>query len=135
MLKFVQNLCHHEMWENGTGVSFLALAYGALFVFYEQMGDLPQVVRLLQFLLLFENHSINIIPELSTIRQKLIQNAAKLTNSADLITRLDAMSKYDFHDILRQVQVPKVTTSAENSDHLQHTVEPLELVKPPRALI
>ena len=44
MLQFIQNLCLHELWQNGSEASPFALALAAIMVYFEQL-NYHEVIR------------------------------------------------------------------------------------------
>jgi hypothetical protein len=127
MLQFVGNLCRHQVWECGSGISFFVLAYCAVFIFFEQMGDLPRVIKLLNFIRQFEATSPALTQEISMVREQLIRNAARLTNNADLIVRFRSMLGHDFHAITQHVRQLEVPTMVEDAGQALQNLEPLAL--------
>lgn len=127
VLQFVSNLCRHEIWENGNGTSYFVMAYCAIFIFFEQMGDLPKIIQLLKLLNRLENENVALTPEVALVRQKLIRNAVRLTNSEELILRLKTMLKHDFFAIVQHVNELQVMPIIQNAGQARQNLEPVEL--------
>jgi len=127
VLQFVHNLCKHEIWQNGYGISYIVLAFTAVFIFYEQMGDIQNVTQLLEFLNKFERENVALTPEIAVVREKLIRDAVRLTSCPDLISRLRAMLMYDFYTLIQHVRDMEVAPVVQNLAHNPQNLEPVHL--------
>ncbi len=100
MTHFINNLCLHDLWKNGSDLPYFALAFGAVFVFFEQMNNAEKIRRLVLLLNFDWRDSFKKLSfEVSIARARLVDSARFLTTDCHCIARFEQMMRYTFEDI------------------------------------
>lgn len=107
MFQLLSNLCMHEMWKNGSELSYFALAFSALLIYFE-LRHATQYLR--QMVLLIHNEWESdfkyLCGEISLARKRLIEGGQQLTNDQQCRASLRFMGKYSFEQIYLDIVEP-----------------------------
>jgi len=119
MLQFIQNLCLHELWQNGSESSPFALAFAAVLVYFEQLNH-HEAIRQLILTVHFnwESDFQKFYQEISLIRQRLISSARFLTNDQNCIERFNRMLQHTFEDVVSFILEAAFESPSGNSNNL-----------------
>ena len=118
---FLDNICLHEMWQNGLAVSSFSLAFAALLISFEmeRSGQAQKLLRLVH--LQWGEPFRALYQEAKGARSRLLLSATQLTSSAEAIARFKALRLNCFEELLGSALHPTAPASLQARGPLTRT--------------
>ena len=114
---FLDNICLHEMWQNGLAVSSFSLAFAALLINFEmeRSGRASSLLRMVH--LRWGQPFQALYQEVKGTRLRLLLSATQLTSSSEAIARFKALRSTSFEELLGSAlhPVPPASSKAEGA--------------------
>lgn len=118
MLQFMNNLCLHERWKNGSELSAFALGFSAVLVYFEQLNHVEVVSKMISLIFVqWEEGFRHVYPEVSVARSRLVDSARCLTNDQQCIERFNFMVTYSFEELVSYIAENSVEIDSKNSEN------------------